>query len=132
MDGCVALLVAYLVHGRYLRTGRLQDTLLAQGLLLLALAGLGLTLTLGVLPRLGPVEVWLALTLRVVGAALIAAAALAGRRQAQFGWARATPWVVPAVASSCCGSSATSCPRLSPRSRPRPPSDRSSPGTSCS
>jgi signal transduction histidine kinase len=97
-DGCIALLVAYLVHGRFVRTGRLQDTLLAQGLFLLAVAGLGMTLLLEIVPALGPVEVWLTLTLRVVGALLVAAAAVSGRRQAGTRLSRAAPWVVLVVA----------------------------------
>src|SRR5690349_19121870 len=46
LDTGVALLVAYLLLGRYTRSGRLQDLLLADGLLLLGLAGIGLTLVL--------------------------------------------------------------------------------------
>lgn len=99
IDACVALLLAYLVYGRYLRSHGLQDLLLAEGLALLAVAGLGLTLLIDLIPRsqLGTLDVWLPLSLRVIGAALIVAAALAGDRRAQPGrhnWARAVPWVV--------------------------------------
>ena len=38
----MALLLAYLIHGRSVRSRRLQDLLLAQGLLMLAVASLGL------------------------------------------------------------------------------------------
>jgi len=43
VDACVALLVAYLVYGRYRRSGTWQDLLLFNGLVLLAAAGLGLS-----------------------------------------------------------------------------------------
>ena len=43
IDACVATLLAYLVYGRFLRYRRLQDLLLAQGLALLAVAGLVLS-----------------------------------------------------------------------------------------
>ena len=93
------LLLAYLVYGRYLRSHGLQDLLLAEGLALLAVAGLGLTLLIDLIPRsqLGTLDVWLPLSLRVIGAALIVAAALAGDRRARPGRhnrARAVPWVV--------------------------------------
>ncbi|PFG38228.1 signal transduction histidine kinase [Georgenia soli] len=99
VDACVALLVAYLLHGRFVRTGRLQDVLLAQGLFLLALAGLGLTLLLDVLPAARPetLGVWLALTLRLLGALFVLASALAGDRRAHPGfavWGRVVPWLV--------------------------------------
>lgn len=99
VDGCVALLVAYLLYGRLVRTRRLQDLLLAQGMLLLAVAGLGLTLLLGRLEGLvpGTVDAWLPLAARVVGALLIGAAAFAGQRPAPpngLTWARVAPWAV--------------------------------------
>ncbi|MDQ3616547.1 MAG: histidine kinase [Actinomycetota bacterium] len=99
IDACVALLLAYLVYGRYVRSHGLQDLFLAEGLALLAVAGLGLTLLIDLIPRSQPatLDVWLPLSLRVIGAALVVAAALAGDRRAQPGrhnWARAVPWVV--------------------------------------
>lgn len=80
VDACVAALLAYLVYGRFLRSRRLQDLLLAQGLALLAIAGLVLSY---VTARLAgstdaSLDVWLPLAIRVVGAAVLAAAALAG------------------------------------------------------
>lgn len=78
VDACVALLVAYLLAGRFLRRRRLQDLLLAQSLVLLAVAGTGMswvTESLGG-DRAGSLDVWLPLTLRVTGALLVAAAAL--------------------------------------------------------
>lgn len=78
VDACVALLVAYLLAGRYKRRRRLNDLLLAQGLVLLAAAGTGMSWLTGSLTgdRDGSLSVWLPLALRFIGAALIAAAAL--------------------------------------------------------
>jgi signal transduction histidine kinase len=103
VDSCIAFLSAFLLYGRYLRRRRLQDLLLAQGLLLLGLAGLGLSLVVAHLSALKPltVETWVPLTLRVVAALLIAAAALVGDRLVPPLWARAArafPWVVVTVA----------------------------------
>lgn len=78
VDACVALLVAYLLAGRFKRRRRLQDLLLAQGLVLLAAAGTGmawLTASVAGGPD-GSLDVWLPLAFRFIGAALIAAAAL--------------------------------------------------------
>jgi signal transduction histidine kinase len=102
VDGCVALLVAYLLHGRFVRTNRLQDLLLAQGMFLLALAGLGLTLLLGVLPAARPetLDAWLPMSLRLLGALFILAAAVVGDRAAGPGtarWGRAAPWLILAA-----------------------------------
>ncbi len=78
VDACVALLVAYLVYGRFTRHGRMQDLLLANGLVLLAVSGLGLTYVAEFLNRRDPgtFDIWLPLTVRVLGGLLIAAAAL--------------------------------------------------------
>jgi hypothetical protein len=100
VDACVALLVAYLLLGAFLRSRRLQDELLAQGFLLLALAGVvGM-----VLPQFVPafsapttLEVWLPLTLRVAGAFLVVTAALVGGRTAsrhRNWWLQPVPWVL--------------------------------------
>jgi signal transduction histidine kinase len=104
VDGCVALLVSYLVYGRYRRTRGLRELLLAEGLFLLAVAGLGLTLLLGLFQNFRPetFDVWLPLTVRVVGAALIAAAALAGGTRVRPEWQRwiaVTPWTLLALAA---------------------------------
>lgn len=101
-DTCIALLVAYLIYGRFLRSRRLQDLLLAQGLLLLAVAGLGLTLALELLSgyQLGTVDVWLPVGLRTCGALFVAAAAFAGDRVVGDMWARRSlwaPWLIIAV-----------------------------------
>jgi signal transduction histidine kinase len=94
VDACVALLVAYLVYGRFARGGASQDLLLTQGLVLLAVTGFGLTYAVQALSgiRGGTVDVWLPLSVRVVGSLLIAVAALtdAGRRVTPA-WRR---WVV--------------------------------------
>ncbi|MFQ1000402.1 sensor histidine kinase [Modestobacter sp. SSW1-42] len=82
VDSCIALLAAVLVHGRVVRGGRSRDLLLAQGLLLLALAGSGLSYVVGLLSGEGDESVgsWLPLTVRLLGALVIVAAALAGVR----------------------------------------------------
>src|SRR3954454_19333791 len=77
VDACVALLAATLAYGRLVRGGSTQDLLLAQGLALLALAGSGLAFAAGQLtePDDGTLEVWLPLSIRLLGAMLIVAAA---------------------------------------------------------
>ena len=102
VDACIAFLSAFLLYGRYLRRRRLQDLLLAEGLFLLGVAGLGLSLVLAHLTDLRPltVEAWLPLTLRVVGALLITAAALVGDRITPprwSRWARVFPWAILGV-----------------------------------
>jgi len=101
LDTGVALLVAYLLFGRYSRTGRLQDLLLAAGLLLLGLAGIGLTLVLRLLglddDRGG---VWLPVAMRVIGAVLVLAASMTSARRPAGRWSRPLkllPWVAVAV-----------------------------------
>lgn len=106
VDGCVALLVAYLLYGRFVRRGRQQDLLLAQGLVLLAVAGIGLAWmveAVGAAPP-GTLDIWLPLTVRIAGAFLIAAAALVSpRREAPLTsgpWTVGTPLAIVAVTSS--------------------------------
>lgn len=100
VDACVALLVAYLLMGAFLRSRRLQDELLAQGFLLLAVAGIvGMVLPqlLAALGAPGALEVWLPLALRVSGAVLVATAALVGVRTATrhaSWWRQPVPWVL--------------------------------------
>jgi signal transduction histidine kinase len=97
IDSGIALLVAYLVFGRYSRSGRLQDLLLADGLFLLGIAGVGLTLALHLLgvddERIG---VWLPVALRLLGAVLIVTASLVGGRLARVG--HGLGWIAPWVA----------------------------------
>jgi signal transduction histidine kinase len=80
VDACVALLVAYLLYGRLLRTRRVQDLLLLQALLLLASASFSTSAVLlsAIEDRASRLEVWLPLTIRVTAAVLIAAAAVLG------------------------------------------------------
>ena len=99
VDASVALLLAYLVYGRFLRSRLTQDLLLAQGLFVLAVAGLGMGLLLHRFdgaPRPGTLEVWLPLALRTAGALLIAVASLAGARTVRAGrrWMGVAPWVL--------------------------------------
>ena len=102
LDTGVALLVAYLLFGRFKRTQRLQDLLLAEGLLILGLAGVGMTLALRLLgSRAETVDVWIPVGLRVVGALLILTAAIAGSRRpcgARCLVVKALPWAVLVVA----------------------------------
>lgn len=107
VDACVALLVAYLLHERFVRRGRMQDLLLAQGLVLLAVAGLGLTAVTEWLAggQLGALHVWLPLSLRVAGAVLITAAAMVrpGRQalRTRWPWTVVVPAAVAGVAAAC-------------------------------
>jgi signal transduction histidine kinase len=80
IDAFIGLVAAYLVYGRFNRHARLQDLLLLQGLALLVVAGLGLSelVTLSSEIRPGTLDVWLPLSIRLLGALLIAAAAIAG------------------------------------------------------
>ncbi len=98
VDACVALLVAYLVHGRFVRRGRWQDLLISQGLVLLAVAGLGLRYLAGLFEGFAPgtLDVWLPLTVRVLGATLIVAGALGGNRTTQLRLLRRWP-ALPSV-----------------------------------
>jgi signal transduction histidine kinase len=77
------LLVSYLLYGHLLRSRRFQDLLLLRGLVLLALANVGPSgLLLSATDDRGErLEVWLALSLRVAGAVLIAVAAAVGARR---------------------------------------------------
>ena len=101
-DACIALLVAYLLYGRFVRSHRLQDLLLAAGLLLQALAGLGLALVVEVMSGYPPdtFEVWLPVGLRTAGALLLAAAAFTGDRlvrEPSVKRALWAPWVFTGV-----------------------------------
>jgi signal transduction histidine kinase len=98
-DACVALLVAYLVHSRFVRRRHWQDRFLAQGLLLLAVAALGVGYAVRRLPgvREGTVDIWLPLTLRTAGAVCILLAALAGPRLVRNVFAQRHAWVLPAA-----------------------------------
>lgn len=103
IDACVALLVAYLVYGRFLRSRLLQDLLLAQGLFLLAVAGLGLVLVLHLVDGRseGTLDVWLPLVLRSTGVLLIAVAAVTGARRTADStrrWGQAVPWLLVLLA----------------------------------
>lgn len=78
VDACVALLVVYLLVGRFQRDRTLRSLLLACGLLLLASANLAGGLAHDARPL--TLDVWLPQSLRVLGAMLIAAGALTRAR----------------------------------------------------
>ncbi len=74
-EGCIALLVAYLLFGRFLRTGRMSALLVTCGLVVVAVANLALQ----ALPQaLGQDELtaWAPLGTRLLGVGLLSAAAL--------------------------------------------------------
>lgn len=102
VDACVALLLAYLLYGRFRRSDRPQDLLLAQALLLLAVAGIGVTAVAALLgAEPGILDVWLPLVLRAAAGVLVLVAALAGDRTVSprvMTLARFGPWVLVIVA----------------------------------
>lgn len=77
-EACVALLVAYLVGGRFRQHRRLQELLLTCGLVVLAVTNLLLTaVPAAVLLETGEhLSGWAPLTVRLLGTSLVAAAAL--------------------------------------------------------
>jgi signal transduction histidine kinase len=83
IDACVALLVSFLLYGRLLRSRRVQDFLLLQALLLLAVANVSTSAALlsAINDRGERLEVWLALSLRVAAAMLVVTAAVMGPRR---------------------------------------------------
>jgi signal transduction histidine kinase len=97
VDACIAGLVAYLFYGRFTRSRRMQDALLAEGLAMVAASSFaaGLVSTVGVAQPY-TLEVWVPLSLRVVGVLLIAAAALSGDRELRS-IARSWPVMAPLV-----------------------------------
>lgn len=99
VDACVALLVAYLVHGRFVRRRHWQDRFLAQGLVLLAVAGLGLATAVRQVPGLlpGTLDIWLPVTVRTAGAVCILLAALSDGRPVRLRFAQRHAWLLPAA-----------------------------------
>lgn len=96
VDGCVAVLVAYLLYGRFARTWGLQELLLAQGFLLLAAAGVGQGLLLNAISDFQPgtLDIWIPLTIRLAGVGLVAGAAMVGFRRVRRGGLR-WAWLGP-------------------------------------
>lgn len=82
IDGCVALLVALLLHGRFVREPTLGYLLLVQGFVLLAVASVGIGPVFGAAleQRSGRADVWLSVAIRCVGTVLVLAAAMMPRR----------------------------------------------------
>jgi len=116
VDACIALLVVYLVHRRFVRRRFWQDRLLAQGLLLLAVGALALGYVAEQVPgvREGAFDTWLPLTVRTAGAVCILVAALADGRPARRLADRRHGWVLPlavvAVASATLWAAGTRLP----------------------
>ncbi len=81
-NACIAILAAFLIHGRFRRHRRFQDLLLSQGLILLGLAGLGLAWAADFTddPALSRLLIWIPLLVRALGAVLIAIASFAPAR----------------------------------------------------
>ncbi|GAA1545739.1 hypothetical protein GCM10009741_56510 [Kribbella lupini] len=95
IDACVAVLVSYLVYGRFQRSGSRQDLLLLQGLAFLGVANAGLVLTLARSNSVEALGLWLPPPLRVLGTLLIAAAALLPARSVRTTTRR---WALPPIA----------------------------------
>ncbi|WP_432939971.1 sensor histidine kinase [Kribbella sp. CA-253562] len=95
VDACVAVLLSYLVYGRFRRSGSRQDLFLLQGLALLGVANAGLVLTLARSESVQALGLWLPPPLRVLGTLLIAAAALLPARSVRTTWQR---WVLAPIA----------------------------------
>ncbi|MFD7156217.1 sensor histidine kinase [Kribbella sp. NPDC059898] len=86
VNTCVALLLAFLVYGRFRRTNTWQDLLLLQGLVVLGTANALLSVTL-IRGQVGPFGSWLPPSLRIVGTLLIATSALVpAKRARRLGW----------------------------------------------
>ncbi len=98
-DACIALLVAYLVHARFVRRRYWQDRFLAQGLVLLAVANFGLSSLAARLPgvQAGTLDIWLPLTVRLAGALCIVVAALTAGRPIRHVFAQRHAWLLPLV-----------------------------------
>ena len=89
VEGCIALVVAYLLYGRYLRTGSARALLLTCALVIVAVANLALQ----ALPQaLGGDELtaWAPLSVRLLGVTVLAVAAFSPpETRATPTWARA-------------------------------------------
>ncbi|MFL6002448.1 MAG: sensor histidine kinase [Nocardioides sp.] len=82
VDACIAGLVAYLFYGRFTRSQRMQDALLTEGLALLAASSVGAALVSATgASQPYTLEVWVPLSLRVIGVLTVTAAAISGDRE---------------------------------------------------
>jgi signal transduction histidine kinase len=88
VNACIALLLGYLVYGRFRRTNTWQDLLLLQGLVVLGTANAMLSVTLTKNEPVGPFGNLLPPALRIVGTILIAASALVPDRRCRHGFWR--------------------------------------------
>ena len=75
-EAMVALLVAYLLYGRYLRRGRARTLLVTYALVLVAVANLLLTALPEALPLERGLTAWAPLSVRLLGVLMLAVAAL--------------------------------------------------------
>jgi signal transduction histidine kinase len=99
VDGCIALLVAYLAHGRFVRDRRVRYRLIAHGLALLGAASVVLPGAFDILGLHGVnnVSLWSSAAVRVTGAVLILSGALAGDRTVRRLPPRGIGFAFPAV-----------------------------------
>ena len=75
-EAMIALLVAYLLYGRYLRRGRARTLLVTYALVLVAVANLLLTALPGALPLERELTPWAPLSVRLLGVLLLAVASV--------------------------------------------------------
>lgn len=78
-EGCIALLVAYLLYGRYRRTGSTRSLMLTYALMVVAVANLALQALPSAVAS-DAVTSWAPLTVRLTGVCLLTAAAVAPER----------------------------------------------------
>lgn len=104
-DAFIGLLVAYLVHRRFVRRRHWRDRFLAQGLVLLAIAALGLGHAAGLLPgvREGTLGIWWPLTVRTAGAVCILLAALCHDKPVRNAFAQRHAWLLPVAVTVAAG-----------------------------
>src|SRR4051794_7864360 len=100
VDGCIALLVAYLSHGRFGRDRRIRYRLIGHGLAVFGAAALLLPVVAQLLPQQAPgaADTWASAVIRLTGTGLIAAGALARDSVIDYRRPRWAVAAVPAIA----------------------------------